>query len=59
MIFADAPLEIHIVLPQPSEAIDDELPDDLLEFVAGGAPSPCNSRAGENRSAIASGPDKF
>lgn len=59
VIFADGPSEIHVVLPQPSESIEDELPDDLLEFVAGGAPSPCNSRAGENKSSVAAGLDKL
>ncbi len=59
VIFTDAPSEIHIVLPQPSEAIDDELPDDLLEYVAGGAPSPCNSKAGENKSSVSAGADKL
>lgn len=59
VIFADARSEIHIVLPQPSDSIEDELPDDLLEFVAGGAPSPCNSKAGENKSAVSAGMDKL
>ncbi|MBK1837771.1 hypothetical protein JHL17_10125 [Azospirillum sp. YIM B02556] len=34
VVFADGPSEIHVALPQPRESIEDELPDDLLEFVA-------------------------
>ncbi|MBK1837772.1 hypothetical protein JHL17_10130 [Azospirillum sp. YIM B02556] len=59
VIFTDGPSEIHVVLPQPSESIEDELPDDLLEFVAGGAPSPCNSRAGANSATMQATEDKY
>ncbi|CAO3422330.1 hypothetical protein [Azospirillum doebereinerae] len=59
VLFLDQPSEIHVVLPQPSESIEDELPDDLLEFVAGGAPSPCNSRAGANSATMTATVDKY
>ncbi|MGF7173002.1 hypothetical protein [Azospirillum doebereinerae] len=59
VLFLDQPSEIHVVLPQPSDSIEDELPDDLLEFVAGGAPSPCNSRAGEHLATMTATVDKL
>lgn len=39
----------HLVLPQETERFGDELPDDLLDYVSGGGPSPCNSSVGGDR----------
>ncbi|MBF0306631.1 MAG: hypothetical protein HQL41_13385 [Alphaproteobacteria bacterium] len=47
-LLVDDAATVHIVVPKASESITDELPDDLMDFVSGGSPSPCNSRAGQN-----------
>ncbi|MBF0307250.1 MAG: hypothetical protein HQL41_16550 [Alphaproteobacteria bacterium] len=44
-LYVDDDTTVHVIIPKPSETLSEELPDDLLDFVSGGAGSPCNSQS--------------